>query len=76
MGRELMTGFINIGSVNPLSKITLGAMKDMGYTVDLTKADAYTVSATLRVSPDQLFRLRELPTPPPIRVDALGRVVR
>jgi hypothetical protein len=32
MGRELMTGFINIGAVNPLSKITIGAMKDMGYT--------------------------------------------
>jgi len=76
MGRQLMTGYINSGQVNPLSSITIGAMKDMGYTVDLTKADAYTVSATLRVSPDQLFRLRELPTPPPIRVDALGRVVR
>jgi uncharacterized protein YjdB len=74
MGRELMTGFINIGSVNPLSKITIGAMKDMGYTVDLTKADAYTVSGTLRLSPDRLFRLRELPMPPPIKVDAQGRV--
>ena len=76
MGRELMTGFINIGGVNPLSKITVGAMKDMGYTVDLTKADAYTVSATLRLSPDRLFRLQELPTPPPLWVDALGRILR
>ncbi len=76
MGRELMTGFINIGSVNPLSSITVGAMKDMGYTVDLTKADADTVSATLRISPDRLFRLRELPMPPPMRVDARGRLVR
>jgi len=76
MGRELMTGFINIGAVNPLSKITIGAMKDMGYTVDLTKADAYTVSPTLRLSPDRLFRLQEIPTPPPIKVDAQGRVVR
>lgn len=76
MGRELMTGFINIGSVNPLSAITVGAMKDMGYAVDLSKADAYTVSATLRISPDRLFRLRELPVPPPMRVDARGRLVR
>ena len=76
MGREAMTGFINTGSVNPLSSITVGAMKDMGYVVDLTKADAYTVSATLRISPDRLFRLRELPMPPPTRVDARGRPVR
>ena len=76
MGRELMTGFINESSINPLSAITVGAMKDMGYVVDLTKADTYTVSPTLRISPDRLFRLREIPMPPPIRVDARGRIVR
>ena len=76
MGRELMTGFINSAAVNPLSAITIGAMEDMGYVVDIGKADTYTVSPTLRISPDRLFRLNELPVPPPIRVDAQGRVVR
>ena len=76
MGREVMTGYLNLSSVNPLSAITVGAMEDMGYVVDMSKADTYTVSPTLRISPDRLFRLNELPVPPPIRVDAQGRVVR
>jgi len=76
MGRELMTGFINTNKVNPLSAITLGAMKDMGYVLDLTKADAYTVSAFLRSGSDRLFELREVPMPPPQRVNTSGRVVR
>ncbi len=76
MGRELMTGYINSGQVNPLSSITIGAMKDMGYTVDLTKGDSYTVSATLRAGPDRLIQLRELPMPPPLQIDSRGRVVR
>jgi len=62
--------------VNPLSAITLGAMKDMGYVLDLTKADAYTVSAFLRSGSDRLFELREVPMPPPQRVNTSGRVVR
>lgn len=76
MGREVMTGYIHLSSVNPLSAITVGAMEDMRYVVDMSKADTYTVSPTLRISPDRLFRLNELPVPPPIRVDAQGRVVR
>jgi hypothetical protein len=51
-------------------------MKDMGYTVDLTKGDSYTVSATLRAGPDRLIQLRELPMPPPLQIDSRGRVVR
>ncbi len=72
MGRELMTGYINSGQVNPLTSITIGAMKDTGYTVDLTKGDSYTVSA----GPDRLIQLRELPMPPPLQIDSRGRVVR
>ncbi|MCA9245531.1 MAG: choice-of-anchor L domain-containing protein [Planctomycetales bacterium] len=39
---ELMTGFLNSGRANPLSRITAGALSDMGYTVDLNAADVYT----------------------------------
>ena len=39
---ELMTGFINRGS-NPLSALSLSAMSDLGYDVDLSRADAYVV---------------------------------
>lgn len=38
---ELMTGFLNAGRPNPLSRITIGSLADIGYQVDLTQADAY-----------------------------------
>ena len=66
MGREVMTGYLNLSVVNPLSAITVAALEDMGYVVDISKADTYTVSPTLRIGPpDRLFRLNELPVPPP-----------
>lgn len=41
---ELMTGFISApGTANPLSAISLQSMADMGYTVDVGEADAYTL---------------------------------
>jgi hypothetical protein len=39
---ELMTDTIP-GSINPLSILTIGALPDLGYTIDYTKADAYTM---------------------------------
>ncbi|HMP08657.1 MAG TPA: SdrD B-like domain-containing protein, partial [Lacipirellulaceae bacterium] len=39
---ELMTGFLNGGIPNPISRITVGQMADLGYEVDLNAADAYT----------------------------------
>ncbi|MCA9093791.1 MAG: hypothetical protein KDA68_09915 [Planctomycetaceae bacterium] len=39
---ELMTGFLNPGVPNPLSRITAASMADLGYVVDLAAADAYT----------------------------------
>jgi Leishmanolysin len=44
-GTELMTGFLNGNVANPLSKITLGSMQDLGYSIDLSKADSYTIPA-------------------------------
>jgi hypothetical protein len=37
---ELMTGFLNSGS-NPLSRITIASLADMGYTVNLNAADNF-----------------------------------
>ncbi len=39
---ELMTGWITDGD-QPFSATTLASLQDLGYTVDLTKADAYTI---------------------------------
>jgi Leishmanolysin len=41
LDRELMTGFANPGVSNPLSRITIGSLDDMGYAVDYTRADPY-----------------------------------
>ncbi len=76
MGRELMTGFLNAGVSNPLSAITVGALADLGYSVNTGAADAYSVfPGALRASSDRLIPLVEVPTPPPVVVDEHGRVV-
>ena len=41
---ELMTGFVNQG-FNPLSAVSIASMADIGYTVDLTPADPFTLTA-------------------------------
>jgi hypothetical protein len=38
----MMTGFIDPGS-NPLSRVTAGALGDLGYDVDLDACDPYTL---------------------------------
>ena len=40
-GNELMTGFLNLRG-NPLSRVTIGAMADLGYTVSYSAADYYS----------------------------------
>ncbi len=40
---ELMTGYA--GAVNPLSRMTIQSLADLGYTVSLQGADAYSVPA-------------------------------
>jgi Leishmanolysin len=45
--KELMTGFLDSGVPNPLSKLTIASLKDLGYTVNLDAAEAYTLGATL-----------------------------
>ena len=39
-GSELMTGFLDEDS-NPVSRVTVGSLADLGYVVDLAAADAY-----------------------------------
>lgn len=54
---ELMTGFLDAGP-NPLSRVTVAAFEDVGYSVDLARADEYALP-----SPDDLVvfhRQREL----------------
>ncbi|MER3483671.1 MAG: hypothetical protein C4332_11490, partial [Meiothermus sp.] len=45
-GKELMTGFIDFG-LNPLSRVTVGSLEDLGYTVDYSAADPYRLPVDL-----------------------------
>lgn len=47
-GHEGMTGFVNLGP-NPLSRMTIGALEDMGYEVNYDAADAYTLPSQLQL---------------------------
>lgn len=44
--KELMTGFIDEGN-NPLSRLSIAAFEDMGYDVNYSVADAYSLSDPL-----------------------------
>ena len=55
---ELMTGFVSL-STNPLSTVTIASLADLGYVVDLTQAEAYTIANpnALRVAGETLIPL-------------------
>ncbi len=79
---ELMTGYINRG-VNPLSATTIGSLRDIGYTVDDSVANPYTVPAAagiraggLGVEFDTLFMGNDTRSEEPIFVGPDGRPLR
>lgn len=49
-GRELMTGWLNAG-LNPLSRMTIAALSDLGWVVNLDAADAFSLSARGLMAP-------------------------
>jgi len=55
---ELMTGFVSLGT-NPLSTVTIASLQDLGYMVDLTQAEPYTIANpnALRVARETLIPL-------------------
>ena len=81
---ELMAPSIFVDHPSPLSAITIQALADLGYTVDASLADAYTVS----VSPDPplgevvedlgpvIYLGNDVPRTPITVVDEYDRVVR
>jgi hypothetical protein len=76
-GSELMTGFIQAG-VNPLSRITVASLVDLGYTVNEAGSDPYTLSPGLRAfSRGATFDLGNDVLRMPRRVvDGAGNLVR
>ncbi len=51
---ELMTGYLNGGTQNPISRVTVGALADMGYTVNMAAADSFTAPRSAR-SKDTIY---------------------
>lgn len=45
-GSELMTGYIDSGT-NPMSRVTVGSLADLGYAVDYAAADSYSLPAAV-----------------------------
>lgn len=45
---EIMTGYVESGGNMPLSRLTVAALKDLGYVVDLEAADAYILPSGQR----------------------------
>ena len=48
-GDELMTGFLS-GLKNPLSKVTVGSLQDLGYSVNYASADSFALPSSLVVA--------------------------
>jgi hypothetical protein len=46
---ELMTGFV-AGPPNPMSRMTVASLKDLGYVVDMTKAEPYSLPNLLQLA--------------------------
>ena len=80
LASELMTSLIR-GGGNPLSATTIGSIQDLGYAVDVTVADPYTLptpalrAAGLAAEEDALFLGNDTRTEPPFYVGPDGRPV-
>ena len=75
-GNELMTGFIDTGT-NPLSAISVAAMADAGYSINLSGADPFTITAALRMGAGRRLLLTNDVRRLPIKlIDKRGRLTR
>ena len=78
LGTELMTPTIGGGN-NPLSRITIESLADLGYRVNLDGVDTFTLNLDLAAAalPGPAIELVDDILPVPLRiVDRQGRVVR
>lgn len=78
LANELMTGFLNAGT-NPMSLLTVRSLTDLGYTVNPSAADAFSVSLSLRAEGPEPVRLKlhnDRYTGPRYHVDRQGRLTR
>jgi hypothetical protein len=68
-GSELMTGFYDSGVANPLSAVSAASLRDLGYVVDDSRTEAFTLPLRLgawRTGPPTGLQLVEALAPWPI----------
>jgi len=58
---ELMTGWINYGVSNPLSRVTAASLADIGYSVNMGAADSFAAMAPSATPPLPPLKLEETP---------------
>ncbi len=80
-GTELMSSGLRRGVADQLSAITIQSLADIGYTVDVEEADAYTLPAASAmanaIEAGPAIRIHEeVVTSPAVFYDRQGRVVR
>ena len=81
-GLEGMTPLLTLGASNPFSAVTLQAMADIGYVVDVSLADDYQLPNTVppKVAGDQAGRVYDLSNDvvrgPVMVLDSDGRIIR
>ena len=66
---ELMTGYI-VSAPNPLSRVTIGSLQDLGYVVDYGTADPFSLATALQRLTAPARQLRERPLAGPIVIAA------
>ncbi len=73
---EVMTGFLSDG-FNPLSEVSIESLADLGYVVDASQADPFTLAPALRTAGRRRGRqlINDIISDPIRRIDASGRVV-
>ena len=79
-GAELMTSGLREGSADLLSAITIQSLADIGYTVNVEEADAYTLpgadAANATAEGPAIDLTEEVVTTPAVFHDRQGRVMR
>jgi hypothetical protein len=73
---ELMTGFLGgvTGPANPLSALTIASMADLGYTVDVSEADTYSVPSCSSTCDSRTLRLASSETAWEIILEPKGTI--
>lgn len=79
-GRELMQGFAKVGGM-PLSRVTAASMQDLGYIVNMSAADPFSITSPILMGFPQSSVTPAVPlndelTSPLVGVDAAGRTVK